>query len=88
MTVIVEIGLEQIQATPLGVQAPVGRHILETTLSIIAERLHGLAGVPGRADQIEKAIAIEVVHDGAARQVESADPETGGDIGPVGKVAS
>src|SRR5687768_9419359 len=80
MSVVVVIGLQDVQPAELFCQPGSGRLLGKGGVSIAAEEPEPLATVDARSDDVETAIVVEVVDDHAAGRRNRNEPGTRSDI--------
>ena len=78
----VVVGLDDVEASELLVETPPLGDVFETPKTVVAESLQRSARVPRRRDEVQMAVAVEVIHDRAAREIEGVDAETRRHVSP------
>ena len=84
VAVVVEVGLHQVEPAEEAGQ-PAGLGAVDQRAAVVAEVGGIAAGIHRGGEEIEVAVAVEVVEDGAARQAPGADAEARRDVLERGK---
>ena len=71
---------DAVEAPELIDEAGAGRQILERAVAAIAIEAHGALWIDRGGDDVEEAVAVEVLHDAATGQIEGIDAQLLGDV--------
>ena len=80
IAVVVVVGVHHVEAAQLTVEAGFPGTVDEAALAVVVEEAQGRAGIDGGSDHVEVAVAIEVVHQGAAGGVKDLQAGMVGDV--------
>ena len=80
VAVVLEVGLAEVQAAEEAVQPRLLGAVCERAVGGVLEETHRAGGVPGRGQDVEIRIAVEVVDDRPAAQVDGVESELRRDV--------
>ena len=80
MAVVVEVGLDAPSPPSCPSRPGLLGHVLERPVAAVAVEHHRHRVVPGREQDVEQAVVVEVVQDGPARLVEAVDADGCADV--------
>ena len=73
-SIVVVVGLHQVQAAQLVGEAGFSGLVGESPVSVVMEKVHRLAGVVGRCNDVEQAVILEIVDDYAGSHRKQIQP--------------
>ncbi len=86
VAVVVVVGVDHVEAAGQSFESGFFNAVREAAVAVVAEVVHAALGIEGRDEDVEPPVAVEIVDDASAGQIEDVQAEPGSDVRQPGKL--